>query len=264
MKKRKIFASLLLLIGLMFSLTSCLAGAFEKEINVVFKYEDEFIDKGTVSQFKNYKTPGLTDAYIPEGYKFFGWTPLNPDEVFATDENFKEEYIGAEKMVHWAEVEKYAVNSTVVCQALLIDKEEIPKEYHYVVIAWYDKTSTSGLSADKMETFTNSLKTYLSAEGVTEEDLNTIIIRGYTGNVGPSCGSIMEDGDVDIMFGWGSIDNVVDVGGMKEGMLLETVSFNVTYEGAAKSRTIHRLTESETVIKVMEWMKSDECRNLFN
>lgn len=261
MKIKKILIALLLLIGL--SLTSCFAGVYEEEINVVFMYEDEFISNDTVTQFKNIKTPNLPDSYIPDGYKFFGWSPLNPDNVYPTDSNFKDEYIGPEKMLHWKDVEKYKNNSTVVCKALIINKEEIPKEYHYVVIAWYDKVATSGLDEAKITTFTNALKEYLKKESVSDEDLNTIIIRGYSGNVGPSCGSIMEDGDVDIMFGWGNNDNVINTGGMKEEMLHESVTFDITYSGAIKTRYIHRLTDSQTVIKVMEWMKSDECRSLF-
>ena len=87
--------------------TSCFAKAFEEEINVVFMYEDEYISHDTVTQFKNIKSPELSDAYIPDGYKFFGWTPYNPDTVKATDENFKDKYIGAGKMVHWADVEEH-------------------------------------------------------------------------------------------------------------------------------------------------------------
>ena len=108
--------------------TSCAAKAFEEEINVVFMYEGEYVGHDTVTQFKNIKAPTLPDSYIPDGYKFFGWTPYAPETVKATDENFKEKYIGANKMVHWADVEEHAVNTTVVLHSLMIDKEEIPEE----------------------------------------------------------------------------------------------------------------------------------------
>ena len=263
MKIKKIILSILLLIAFPFSLASCFAGVFEEEINVVFMYEDELISSDTVTQFKNIKAPSLTEAYIPDGYKFFGWTPLNPEDVYPTDVNFKDEYIGPEKMLHWSDIEKHKDNKTVVCKALIINKEEIPKEYHYVVIAWYDKVATSGLDEAKIKVFADALKEYLKGEGVSDNDINTIVIRGYSGNVGPSCGSIMEDGDIDIMFGWGNNDNVINTGGMKEEMLHESVTFDITYSGAVKTRYVHRLTDSETVIKVMEWMKSDKCKSLF-
>ena len=90
--------------------------------------------------------------------------------------------------------------------------------------------------------------------------LNSIVIRGYTGNVGTTCGQIMEDDDVDLMFGWSSIDNVTSTGGMDPKSLLETIT---EYKVGEKNRTIHRLSDKETAITVLDWMKSDACRNLF-
>ena len=259
----KIFRKILLIMSFLFvilSNTSCVAKVFEKEINVVFMYEDEFISSDTVTQFKNIKSPELSSAYIPDGYKFFGWTPYDPNSVKATDENFKEKYVGAGKMVHWADIADHVKGETVILRSLMIDKNEIPKEYHYVVIAWYDKLSTSGLDENIIARFEDSLFAYLRSINVSEEDLATIVIRGYTGNVGPTCGQIMEDDDVDIMLGWGSADNVTTTGGMDPAMLLETVS---GFAVGAKNRTLHRLTESESVLTVMEWLKSDECRAIF-
>ena len=70
----------------------------------------------------------------------------------------------------------------------------------------------------------------------------------------------MEDDDVDLMFGWSSIDNVTSTGGMDPNDLLETIT---EYKVGEKNRTIHRLTDKETAITVLDWMKSDPCRNLF-
>ena len=260
MKFIKRFFMVLVAVFMLATNTSCFAKAFEEEINVVFMYEDEYISHDTVTQFKNIKSPELSDAYIPDGYKFFGWTPYNPDTVKATDENFKDKYIGAGKMVHWADVEEHKENSTVILKALMIDKNEIPKVYHYVVIAWYDKVATSGLDQAKMDVFQDALFTHLRSINVTEEDLNSIVIRGYTGNVGTTCGQIMEDDDVDLMFGWSSIDNVTSTGGMDPKSLLETIT---EYKVGEKNRTIHRLSDKETAITVLDWMKSDACRNLF-
>lgn len=260
MKFIKRFFMVLISVFLLTVNTSCFAKAFEEEINVVFMYEDEYIAHDTVTQFKNIKCPELSDAYIPDGYKFFGWTPYNPDTVKATDENFKDKYIGAGKMVHWSDVEEHKENSTVILRALMIDKEEIPKVYHYVVIAWYDKVATSGLDQAKMDIFQEALFTHLRSINVSEEDLNSIVIRPYTGNVGTTCGQIMEDDDVDLMFGWSSIDNVTSTGGMDPNDLLETIT---EYKVGEKNRTIHRLTDKATAITVLDWMKSDPCRNLF-
>ena len=239
--------------------TSCAAKMFEEELNVVFMYEDEIIAVDTVTQFKNIKSPELGEAYIPDGYKLFGWTALNPDSIRGDDPNISSKYIGNGKMVHYDDIDEYAVNTTVILRPLMIDKAEIPVVYHYVVIAWYDKPATSGVDAALMEQLQNSLYSYLRNNGVSEEDIATIVIRGYTGNVGTSCGQIMEDEDVDIMLGWGSKDNVMGTGGMKESMIKDTVSLKV----GEKNRTIHRLTDKETAIYVYEWLQSVECTSIF-
>lgn len=256
---KKLFL-LILSIFLVFTTTSCVAKSFEKEINVVFMYEDEFISSDTVTQFKNIKTPKLSDAYIPDGYKFFGWTPLDPDTIKATDEDFETKYVGAGKMLHWSDIDKYISNNTIICKALMIDKAEIPVPYHYVVIAWYDKVATSGIDSNLIETFQNALFANLRSNGVSEEDLQSIVIRAYTGNVGTTCGQIMSDEDVDIMLGWSSRSNLTTTGGMSESMLLESVT---DYAVGSKTRAIHRLTDKETAKLVFDWMKTDECRDLF-
>ena len=244
-----------------FTLSSCLAKSVEKEINVVFMCDDEMIDSGTVTQFLNYKSPVLNDSYIPDNYKFYGWTPLKLSKVKATDENFKEEYIGAGKMVHYSDVAEYVSNSTVILRALMINKDDIPHEYHYAVIAWYDKVETTAITSAMIDNFSSKLKTYLSGQGVSDEDIDTIIIRGYTGNVGTSCGNIMNDEDVDIMLGWSSVNNVTTTGGIPEAMLLESIlDLKV---GVEHTRCIHRLSDSDTVKVVFDWMKTDDFRSIF-
>lgn len=247
------------------ALPSCtIVKGMEENFNVVFMNEGEIVDSGTVSQFKNVLTPEVDEAYIPDGYKFYGWTPYAPEDVDPAAADFKDKFVGGGKMLHYLDVKGHEDNHTVVLNALIIDKDLVPKEYHYVVLAWYDKVATSGISAAQMETLETRLKTYLRGEGVSEEDLATVVIRGYSGNVGPSCGQIMADEDVDIMLGWGSADNVVNTGGMKEDMLLETVSYTVVYEGATKNRTIHRLTDSDSVNKVMAWLQTEDCTSIFH
>ena len=239
--------------------TSCAAKAFEVELNVVFMVEDEIIGYDTVTQFKNIKSPELSEAYIPEGYKLFGWTALNPDSIRGNDPKIDEKYIGNGAMVHYDDVDEYAKNTTVILRPLMIDKAEIPVVYHYVVIAWYDKPATSGVDSVLMGRLQTSLFAYLRNNGVSEEDIATIVIRGYTGNVGTSCGQIMKDEDVDIMLAWGSKDNVTSTGGMKDSMIKETVSLKV----GEKNRTIHRLTDKETAILVYQWLQSDEVKAIF-
>ncbi len=265
MIKIKKIILLLLAFSSAFILASCAAKGLEKEINVVFEVDGEYISCGKVTQFDSIFTPELDEAYIPLGYKFLGWTPYELNEVKPTDPNLKDKYVPAGKMVHYSEVCDKALNSTVVLKALMFDKADIPVEYHYVVIAWYDKETTSGITAAKMDELLTALTNHLRSTGVSEDDIKSIVIRGYDGNVGASTGKIVDDDDVDIMLGWGSAENVTTTGVLKPEMLKETeAGYTIIYNGAAKSRTIHRLTDKPTAILVMEWLKSDECRALFN
>ena len=53
-------------------LSGCAAGFFEEEINVVFMNEGEVVDAGVITQFKNYQTPSISEAYIPNDFRFLG------------------------------------------------------------------------------------------------------------------------------------------------------------------------------------------------
>lgn len=265
---KKLIAFILVLLSLslsVFGLTGCVADWFEEELSVVFVNEGEVVWEGSVTQYKNVKTPEIADAYVPDGYRFYGWTVYNPDAVDPASPNFKSSFIGGGKMLHFMDVKGHENSEKqVVLSALIVDKSLVPKEYHYAVVAWYDKAATSGVTSSEMETFAEKLKAYLQSEGVSDADLSTIVIRGYSGNVGPSCGQIMADEDVDIMLGWGSQSNVTGTGGMPAAMLLESVGFGVTYNGAVKNRYIHRLSDSDSVLKVWQWIQSEDCTSIFN
>ena len=265
MKAMKKILLLLVAFAMTISLYGCVAKSFEKEINVVFEVDGEYITSGKITQFDSIFTPELPESYIPLGYKFLGWTYLDPNEVSPTDPQLKNKYIPSGKMVHYKDVCDVVSNSTVKLSALMFDKNDIPVEYHYVVLAWYNKEATSGLNQERMNTLESSLKAYLKSQNVSDEDIATIVIRGYDGNVGASTGKIVDDDDVDIMFGWGSAENVTTTGVLKPEMLKETeANYTIMYNDTAKQRTIHRLSDKETAIIVYNWLKSEECRALFN
>ena len=246
-------------------LSGCAAGFFEEEINVVFMNEGEVVDSGVITQFKNYKTPTISEAYIPTDFRFLGWTTYEAEELdYSNPTNFKSQYIGAGRMVHYMEAKPFAINSTVTYKALIMHKDDIPKEYHYAVIAWYDKAGTSGITDDNMSWVNEQLTTYLTNEGVSQEDINSVVLRGYSGNVGPTTGQILYDGDVDVMFGWGSLSNITTTGSIPEESVRESVPFTLIYNGETKNRYLHRISDNPGGIKVMEFFQTEEVTNYFN
>lgn len=264
MKFKKLITLILGVVCSATLLSGCsLAKSFEEELNVVFMAEGDHISDGTVTQFKNIKTPTISDAYLPDAdYRFVGWTCYQENQLDLTSPvNFKKQYIRGGAMLHYMDVEKFKNNNTVVCNALIMHKDDIPRDYHYAVVAWYDKVATSGIDQNKAITLEEMVKTYLTSEGVSQEDQNTIVFRGYTGNVGASTGAIMNDDDVDIMIGWAT--NISTTGVIPETAVLEDVTFNVPGV-STPTRHIHRLTNSNGCLKVMEYLKSDEVKNFFD
>ena len=245
-------------------LTGCsIVKSLEEELNVVFMAEGDHIGDGTVTQFKNIKTPTISDAYLPDAdYRFLGWTCYQENQLDLTNStNFKKQYIRGGAMLHYMDVVNFKENKTVVCNALIMHKDDIPRDYHYAVVAWYDKVGTSGIDEKKAGTLEGMLKEYLTSEGVAQEEQNTIVFRGYAGNVGPSTTAIMNDGDVDIMIGWAS--NISGTGVIPADAVLEATTFNVPGLSTPE-RYVHRLTDSAGCLKVMEYLKSDEVKKFFD
>ena len=263
-KVRSLFIALASLLGIVY-MSGCAINYFEDELNVVFRNEGEIVDSGMVSQFTNIKSPTISEAYIPEDFRFLGWTAYSYSQLDLQDAtNFKTQYIAGGRMVHYMDVKKFAENKTVVLDALIMHKDDIPKDYRYVVVAWYDKPATSGMTGGQINTLNDKLKTYLRGKGVSEADLETIVFRGYSGNVGPTTGQILYDGDVDIMLGWGSLSNITTTGSIPEEMVLQSEAYQVTYEGELKTRYLHRLSATENALTVTEYILSDEARAIFN
>lgn len=265
MKFKKLIAAVIGVVTSVCFLSGCAAQVFEEKINVVFKNEGQIVASGEVTQFDNYQSPVIDDAYIPNNYRFLGWTFYQMNELdYGNPQNFKTQYIGGGRMVHYMDVRDHAKNSTVVFNALIMHKDDIPKEYHYAVLAWYDKVGNSGLNQGIMDEYEVMLKAYLANEGVSQTDIDSVVVRGYAGNVGPTTGQILYDNDVDIMFGWGSLNNITTTGSIPEESVLASIEYQITYEGTIKNRYIHQLGTSEGTLKVMEYLLSQESIDFFN
>ena len=246
-------------------LTGCFAGIFEEEISVTFSNEGEVVETGIVTQFKNIKSPVVDDAYIPTNYHFLGWTAYSEQELDMNDAtHFKSQYIAGGRMVHYMDIRDFSKDHKVTLQAIIMHKDDIPKDYHYAVLAWYDKAANSGINQDIMNAYEQNLKSWLAAEGVSEEDINTVVVRGYAGNVGPTTGQILYDDDVDIMLAWGSVSNITTTGSIPVEMIKQSEPYQITYNGEVKNRYIHRLTDNPGALKVMEYLLSEASVSFFN
>lgn len=245
--------------------SGCAAQMLEKNLNVVFMNEGEVVDSGVVNQYKNIKSPSIDAAYIPTDYRFLGWTCYSLNQLDYKDAtHFKTQYIGAGRMVHYMDVQKFAEGSTVILEALMLHKDEIPKDYHYAVVAWYDKTNTTAMTAAQVNECEQNVKTYLLSEGVSQEDVNTVVFRAYTGNVGPSTGQILYDDDVDIMLGWGDVNNITTTGSIPVESIYDSDTFTAKNGDTTKTRYIYRISENAGGIKVMEYLKTDEAKAVFS
>ena len=249
-----LFASISLLSG------CAIADMFEKKITVEFAVDGEVVETGEVTQYKNIKSPDIASSYIPKDYRFLGWTGYEESQLdFQDAVHFKQQYIAAGRMVHYMEARQFSKGNKTTFNALIIHKDDIPKVYHYAVVAWYDKVANSGLNQSIMDTFEKNYRAYLLSEGVSQEDVNTVVVRGYAGNVGPTTGQILFDDDVDLMFGWGSLENITTTGQIPPEKVLQTESYSI----AGHARTIHRLTNTEGCLKTMEYLMSESVRAYF-
>lgn len=252
MRKFLSTAVVMLIVACLLSLAGCsVLPSLENDINVVYKIDGEFAGSKVVNQFNN--------AILPEpekqGYKFLGWS-VKEDWT----EGDGEELLTANKgLVRYDEVKNFVTeeNKTVLLHAIFAVIP--PKD---LVVAWYAKSSTSGLNETLMTEFGNKLDAYLATQNYTPSEME-IDIRPYEGDVGTSCAAIKKDGDVDIMVGWAGTSNLTGTGGLKEG---EDFIYNVggiiinpdfVKNGEVVQRYAALVTNTELSRLVYVWIQSE-------
>ena len=147
-------------------------------------------------------------------------------------------------------------NATTLNLYPVIEEKPVVREY-YVKIAWYDN-SKSGLDATIIDEIKTALIEYLTAEGVSTEDIATIEFKAYSGNVGPSTDDINADGNVDIMIGWGSDSNITTTGHISASSIVESIS---GFTMGTATRYVHVLSSDASVVKTMEFIRSADLTN---
>lgn len=249
--RKHLIAAVLAIVMCLAALSGCsVVKVFEKDATVVFEVDGAYVDSVTVNAFNNAIAPVYDESTVPDGYKFMGWSAAY-DWKYGDDRTV---LITSGGIVRYDAVKGYLnEGGTAVARPVIIDKNTIPKSD--LVIAWYDKDKTSGLTQSIMDAFEANLRAYLVSESYSVDDMD-IVIRGYSGTVGTSCENIRKDDDVDIMVGWAAVNNLTNTGGMQLGTdILENVGgISINPETA---RYAARKTDTELCLKVYSWIQSE-------
>lgn len=205
--KRRFMAVLIALVMCLAAFSGCSAlKGLERDVQVILQNEGEYVGTYTVNIFNNAVVPEMTK----DGYQFRGWSVKDNWTAGVDSEELLSENTG---LIRYDDIKDY-IGKDSLSITLYAAYSEIP--HHDLVIAWYNKETTSGLTQESIDAFQSELYAYLTTQGYTPEQMD-IVIRGYSGDVGTTCSEIKKDGDVDIMIGWSSTSNITGTGGMEEG-----------------------------------------------
>ena len=244
--RRNITALMIVMLVILLAFAGCSRKVVaEKDIQVALEVEGTLKGSVTVNEFNN---AILEEPVSAEGRPFKGWTLQESWDESDTD-NVK--YIPNRGLVRYNDVKDSVKGDSRSVVLRAVFGAAARKD---LVIAWYNKESTSGLNQGHMDAFLEKLKAYLRSEG-NDPDKMSIAIRGYEGGVADTCAAISKDGDVDIMVGWSSTGNLTGTGGWTEGKdFLENVG-GVTI--GAKARYTARISDTDLSKKVYAWIQNE-------
>lgn len=244
--KKHLVATLLVAVMCLLTLSACsVVAGLENDVNITLNVNGNALDGNyVVNTFNNAIVP-VPEA--PKGDVFLGWTA---DKDWQSKDIADVALSQNKGLIRYDDVKDYAVDGKITLYAVFGVQPR-----HDIAVAWYDKEKTSGLNQGVMDEFLTALKAFLTTQGYTPDSMD-IVVRGYAGNVGPTCGAIMDDGDIDIMVGWAAASNIEGTGGMKRGVDFLQNYGNIKLTGAGKARYTAKLSDSEVVNKVYQWILS--------
>ncbi len=249
--KRRIFTILAAVLAVCLTVFSgCgVVYAFEKDLTVVLKADGKYLNSYTVNIFNNAVINETPEPENPD-WIFLGWT-AKEDYIAWVDS--EELLIPNKGLVRYDDVKDYVKGNE---EQVTLYAVFGAKPVYDLVIGWYGKSGTSGVTQEIMDKFTDGLWTWLNANGY--DSTLRVDIREYssTFDVATVGSAVNADGDVDVLVGMGS--NITTQGG------IVTKDLEENYEiGVKPNRNIARLSDDELAVKVFEWMKTDEARALF-
>ena len=244
--KKHLVATLLVAVMCLLTLSACsVVAGLENDVNITLNVNGNALDGNyVVNTFNNAIVP-VPEA--PKGDVFLGWTA---DKDWQNKDIADVALSQNKGLIRYDDVKDYAVDGRITLYAVFGVQPR-----HDIAVAWYDKEKTSGLNQGVMDEFLTALKAFLTTQGYTPDSMD-IVVRGYAGNVGPTCGAIMDDGDIDIMVGWAAASNIEGTGGMKRGVDFLQNYGNIKLTGASKARYTAKLSDSEVANKVYQWILS--------
>lgn len=244
--KKHLVATLLVAVMCLLTLSACsVVAGLENDVNITLNVNGNALDGNyVVNTFNNAIVP-VPEA--PKGDVFLGWTA---DKDWQNKDIADVALSQNKGLIRYDDVKNYAVDGKITLYAVFGVQPR-----HDIAVAWYDKEKTSGLNQGVMDEFLTALKAFLTTQGYTPDSMD-IVVRGYAGNVGPTCGAIMDDGDIDIMVGWAAASNIEGTGGMKRGVDFLQNYGNIKLTGASKARYTAKLSDSEVANKVYRWILS--------
>ena len=244
--KKHLVATLLVAVMCLLTLSACsVVAGLENDVNITLNVNGNALDGNyVVNTFNNAIVP-VPEA--PKGDVFLGWTA---DKDWQNKDIADVALSQNRGLIRYDDVKDYAVDGKITLYAVFGVQPR-----HDIAVAWYDKEKTSGLNQGVMDEFLTALKAFLTTQGYTPDSMD-IVVRGYAGNVGPTCGAIMDDGDIDIMVGWAAASNIEGTGGMKRGVDFLQNYGNIKLTGASKARYTAKLSDNEVVNKVYQWILS--------
>ena len=244
--KKHLVATLLVAVMCLLTLSACsVVAGLENDVNITLNVNGNALDGNyVVNTFNNAIVP-VPEA--PKGDVFLGWTA---DKDWQSKDIADVALSQNKGLIRYDDVKDYAVDGKITLYAVFGVQPR-----HDIAVAWYDKEKTSGLNQGVMDEFLTALKAFLTTQGYTPDSMD-IVVRGYAGNVGSTCGAIMDDGDIDIMVGWAAASNIEGTGGMKRGVDFLQNYGNIKLTGASKARYTAKLSDSEVVNKVYQWILS--------
>ena len=239
--KKYLIAAFIAMMTCLAVLSGCAAvKGLERDVQVILENDGEYVGTYTVNQFNNAVVPEMEK----EDLMFRGWSVLE-DWTEEDGDYYLTENTG---LIRYDDIKDFVVGDSL---SITLYAAYAPIPERDLVIAWYDKETTSGLNQSYMDSFKTQLYAYLTSQGYSPESMD-IVIRGYSGDVGTTCSEIMKDSDVDIMVGWSSTSNITNTGGLVEGE--DFIENNGGITIGAKERYAARLTDTELCNLVYKWI----------